>query len=92
MDTEGRLNIWAVQRWPALLLKGGLALFALACIFSGRLPEGALLVGPGMMAAGVILREVNRRDVGYAATPSKTAAECTIPDSCSRVRADASRH
>ena len=50
-----RVYTWTVQKWPALLLKAGLALFWLACIDSGRLPIEALFVGPAMMVAGVTM-------------------------------------
>jgi hypothetical protein len=45
-----------------LLVPAGLALFALACLYSTRLPVETIWVGPGMMAAGVALRELNKRE------------------------------
>jgi hypothetical protein len=59
-----KLYAWAVQKWPTLLLKTGLALFWLACINSGRLPIEALFVGPAMMVAGVTMPVFNKREAG----------------------------
>jgi hypothetical protein len=57
-----KLYAWAVQKWPGILLRIGLALFWLACINSWRLPVEALFVGPAMMVAGVIMTVFNKRE------------------------------
>jgi len=57
-----KLYTWAVQEWPMLLLKAGLVMFWLACINSVRLPIEALIVGPAMMVAGVIMTLSNQRE------------------------------
>jgi hypothetical protein len=57
---EDRLYNWTVQKWPALLLKGGLALFWLACIDSVRLPIETIFVGPAMMVAGITMTAYNK--------------------------------
>ena len=62
LEIPDRLYIWAVQKWPTLLLRAGLALFWLACINSGRLPIEALFVGPAMMVAGFTMTVFNKRD------------------------------
>jgi hypothetical protein len=51
---------WILDRWPELLVWSGLVLFWAACIWSERLPLEALLVGPALMVAGVILTVMNR--------------------------------
>jgi hypothetical protein len=45
-----------------LLVPTGLALFGLACVYSGWLPDEAIFVGPAMMAAGVTMKEINKRE------------------------------
>ena len=57
-----KLYAWAVQRWPMLLLRTGLALFWVACINSWRLPIEAVLVGPAMMVAAVTMTVCNKRE------------------------------
>ena len=54
---------WAVQQCPMLLVRAGLALFGLACIYCGRLPVEAIFVGPAMMVAGVAMKEINKREL-----------------------------
>jgi hypothetical protein len=61
-ELPDRLYAWAVQKWPTLLLRTGLALFWLACINSWRLPIEALFVGPAMMVAGVAMTVRNKRE------------------------------
>jgi hypothetical protein len=61
-EAPDRLYTWAIQKWPALLLKAGLALFWLACLNSVRLPIEALFVGPAMMVAGVTMTVFNKRE------------------------------
>ena len=43
------------REWPMLLVPVGLVLFALACLYSSRLPVETIWVGPAMMAAGVAI-------------------------------------
>jgi hypothetical protein len=57
-----RFERWAVHQWPKLLLHAGWALFGIACLDSARLPAEALLVGPGMMAAAVVMIELDKRE------------------------------
>jgi len=45
-----------------LLVRAGLAVFGLACVYSGRLPAEAIFVGPAMMVAGVCMKEINKRE------------------------------
>jgi len=59
-DIQDRLHTWAVRKWPKVLVGAGLFLFALACLNSARLPVEALLVGPAMMLAGVVMTEWNQ--------------------------------
>jgi hypothetical protein len=53
-------------RWPWLLVLAGLAMFWLACINSERLPFETVLVGPGIMVAGVIISVLSRRRTARA--------------------------
>ena len=61
-EARRRMYSRIAQHWPGFLISSGFLLFALACIDSDKLPTAALLVGPGMMVAGVVLKEQNRRD------------------------------
>lgn len=62
----------AMERWPALLLHAGWMVFAIACLSSARLPVEALLVGPGMMLAGAVMRERDKRESRGLAARQKT--------------------
>lgn len=55
-----RLRIWILQRWPHIILWSGLLLFWLACIDSAQLPFEAVLVGPTLMLAGVVMIKRNK--------------------------------
>ena len=50
-----RLRLWILQRWPHIILWTGLLLFWFACIDSAQLPFEAVLVGPTLMLAGVVM-------------------------------------
>lgn len=65
------------REWPMLLVPAGLALFALACLYSTSLPVETIFVGPLMMAAGVALKELNKRESPERENdaPSRTAPQ-----------------
>ena len=50
-----------IKRWPMLVIRAGLVMFCLACLYSERLPTEALLVGPAVMVAGGLMAEYNKR-------------------------------
>jgi len=52
---QNRLQLWVTEYWPRILVASGLILFALACMAGERLPVESVLVGPGLMLAGVIM-------------------------------------
>jgi hypothetical protein len=52
-----------MKRWPHVIVRAGLLLFWLACIYSEYIPVEALLVGPGLMLAGVIMMKRNEREM-----------------------------
>jgi hypothetical protein len=47
--------LFIIERWPYIVIWAGLLLFWLACIDSVHLPFEAVLVGPVLMLAGVIM-------------------------------------
>ena len=55
-----QLWLWILQRWPHIILWTGLLLFWFACIDSARLPFEAVLVGPTLMLAGVVMIRRNK--------------------------------
>ena len=50
-----RLLPWIIERWPHFIIWTGLVLFWLACMDSAHLPLEAVLVGPIVMLAGVVM-------------------------------------
>jgi hypothetical protein len=50
-----RLLPWIIERWPHIIIWTGLLLFWFACIDSAHLPLEAVLIGPVLMLAGVIM-------------------------------------
>jgi hypothetical protein len=55
-----RLLLWIIERWPHIIIWTGLLLFWVACIDSAHLPLEAVLVGPVLMLAGVIMLRIKR--------------------------------
>jgi hypothetical protein len=47
--------------WPKCLVASGAVLYAAGCLNIDHLPIGALFVGPGIMAAGVLMIAGSRR-------------------------------
>jgi hypothetical protein len=54
-EPGARLPPWIIEHWPHIIIWTGLLLFWLACIDSAHLPLEAVLVGPVLMLAGVIM-------------------------------------
>ena len=50
-----RLLLRIIERWPHIIIWTGLLLLWLACMDSAHLPLEAVLVGPLLMLAGVIM-------------------------------------
>jgi hypothetical protein len=50
-----------VERWPVVLMWGGMLLFWVACLYSEWLPVETLFIGPAMAAAGIVMKEYNKR-------------------------------
>jgi len=67
-DGEGQeqappVRHWIVERRPHIIFWTGLLLFWLACIDSAHLPIEAILVGPVLMLAGIIMVERDKREM-----------------------------
>jgi hypothetical protein len=57
-EQTSRLLLFIIDRWPHFIIWTGLLLFWLACIDSAHLPLEAVLVGPVLMLAGVIMLRI----------------------------------
>ena len=44
-----------VRVWPEWLVASGAVLYAAGCLNAERLPLAALFIGPGIMAAGILM-------------------------------------
>jgi hypothetical protein len=58
---QSRLELWGTKCWPKTLVAIGLILFAATCLAGESLPVESILVGPGLMLAGVIMIARDRR-------------------------------
>jgi hypothetical protein len=75
-----RFGAWLLPRWPALLIRGGFALFAIACLESVHLPLAALYVGPALMLAGCVLTVVARQAGSSARGTTSASSSLQAPD------------
>jgi len=58
--TFSRSKLFIATKWPKLIFAAGWALFWLAGAAGRSVPVAALLVGPGVMLAGIVLSRRNR--------------------------------
>jgi hypothetical protein len=75
-----RFGAWLLPRWPALLIRSGFALFAIACLVSVHLPVAALYVGPALMLSGCVLNVVARQAVSPARPATSSSSSLQAPD------------
>jgi hypothetical protein len=79
-----RFGAWLLPRWPMLLIRGGFALFATACLGSVRLPLAALYVGPALMLAGCVLTVLARKAASSARRTTSSSSSPQAPDQHAR--------
>ncbi|MGO4880386.1 MAG: hypothetical protein ACLP59_06130 [Bryobacteraceae bacterium] len=76
-----RNSNWANRQWPELVVWAGLAVFCFTCLDSARLPAEAILAGPLLMAAGVVMKETAKRDAaGGEGRPRDSGAGSSARD------------
>lgn len=61
-NTRIRPGYWTAEGWPKVFIGAGWILFWLAGVAGQAMPMAVLLVGPGMMFAGIFLMVCNRPD------------------------------
>lgn len=55
-ERDARMSAWVATSWPKIVTMIGLIVFWITGWLGERMPAEVLLIGPGLMVAGIIMQ------------------------------------